>query len=104
MSIFVNGVDVSQAVTTTITAGTTLTRSHRTILCNATAAAFTVTLPASANSKYQIYEIKKTNSSGNAVTIDANASETIDGDLTKALNLQNESITIQCDGTSWYII
>jgi len=104
MSIFINGVDISQAVTNTITTGTTLTRSHRTVLCNATAVAFTVTLPASANSKYQIYEIKKIDSTGNAVTIDGNAAETIDGDLTKSLNLQNESITIQCDGSNWYII
>jgi len=104
MSIYINGVDISHTITTTITTGTTLTRSHRTVLCNATAAAFTVTLPASANSKYQIYEIKKIDSTGNAVTVDANASETIDGDLTKSLNLQNESITIQSNGTSWYII
>ncbi len=104
MSIFINGVDISQAVTNTITTGTTLTRSYRTVLCNATDASFTVTLPASANSKYQIYEIKKIDSTGNAVTIDGNAAETIDGDTTKSLNLQNESITIQSNGISWYII
>jgi len=104
MSIFVNGVDISQEVTTTITTGTTLTRSHRTVLCDATSATFIVTLPAAANTKYQIYNIKKIDSSGNAVTIDGNAAETIDGDLTKSLNLQNESITIQCNGSNWYII
>jgi len=104
MSIFVNGVDISQAVTNAITANTTLTRSHRTVLCDSSAGTFTVTLPAAANAKYQIYEIKKTDTSGIAVLIDGNAAETIDGALTKALNLQNESITIQCDGTNWYII
>jgi len=104
MSTFINGVDISQAVTNTITTGTTLTRSHRTVLCDATAAAFTVTLPAAANSKYQIYEIKKIDSTGNAILIDGNAAETIDGDTTKSLNLQNESITIQSNGTSWYLL
>ncbi len=104
MSIFINGVDISQAVTTSLTSNTTLTRSHRTVLCDSSGGTFTVTLPASANSKYQIYEIKKIDSTGNAVTIDGNAAETIDGDLTKSLNLQNESITIQCDGSNWYII
>lgn len=104
MSIFINGVDISQALTTTITTGTTLTRSHRTVLCNASGAAFTVTLPAAANCKYQIYEIKKIDSTGYDVTIDGNASELIDGSLTKVLYTQNEAITIQSDGTNWNII
>lgn len=104
MSIFVNGVDISQAVTTALTSNTTLTRSHRTVLCNSSGGTFTVTLPAAANSKYQIYEIKKIDTSGIDVLIDGNGAETIDGDTTKSLNLQNEAITIQSNGTSWYII
>ncbi len=104
MSIGINGVDISEALTTTLTSNTTLTRSHRTILCDSSGGTFTVTLPASANAKYQIYEIKKIDTSGIAVLIDGNAAETIDGDTTKSLNMQNESITIQSNGTSWYII
>ncbi len=104
MSLYINGVDVSQALTTALTSNTTLTRSHRTVNCDSSSGTFTVTLPATANSKYQIYTIKKTDTSGVVVLIDGNAAETIDGDLTKSLNLQNESITIQCDGTNWYII
>ena len=89
-------------ITTTI--ALTLTASHYTVLCNATAATFTITLPTAIGISGRIYNIKKIDSTGNAVTVDANASETIDGDLTKSLNLQNESITIQSNGTSWYII
>lgn len=104
MSIFINGVDVSEALTTALTSNTTLTRSHRTVLCDSSGGTLTVTLPAAANAKYQIYDIKKTDTSGVSVLIDGNAAETIDGDATKSLNLQNESITIQSNGTSWYII
>lgn len=104
MSIFINGVDVSEALTTSLTSNTTLTRAHRTILCDSSGGTFTVTLPAAANSKYQIYEIKKTDTSGVAVLIDGNAAETIDGDATKSLNLQYESLTIQSDGSNWHII
>ena len=93
----------SAKVTSTTTA-LTLTSSHYTILCNATAAAFTITLPTAVGISGRTYNIKKTDSSGNAVLIDGNAAETIDGDLTKSLNLQNESITIQTDGSNWYVI
>jgi hypothetical protein len=38
------------------------------------------------------------------VTIDGNAAETIDGDLTIDLTLQYESVMIVCDGSNWHII
>jgi hypothetical protein len=37
------------------------------------------------------------------VTVDGNASETIDGALTYALAVQYQSITIISDGTNWHI-
>ena len=90
-------------VTSTTTA-LTLTSSHYTVLCNASGGTFTITLPTAVGISGRIYNIKKTDSSGNAILIDGNGVETIDGDLTKSLNLQNESITIQTDGSNWYII
>lgn len=93
----------SAKVTSTTTA-LTLTSSHYTVLCNASGGTFTITLPTAVGISGRIYNIKKIDSTGNAVTIDGNAAETIDGDTTKSLNLQNESITIQCDGSNWYII
>jgi len=90
-------------VTSTTTA-LTLTSSHYTVLCNATAASFTITLPTAVGISGRIYNIKKTDSTGNAVTIDGNASELVDGSLTKVLKSQNESITIQCDGSNWYML
>lgn len=47
--------------------------------------------------------IKKTDTSVNAITIDGNASETIDGSTTTTLNTQNECLVIICDGTNWQI-
>jgi hypothetical protein len=74
------------------------------IACNATSAAFAVTLPAAASSDGQILIIKKTDSSINRVEVDGNASETIDGSATLYLTLQYESITLQCDATGWHVL
>jgi hypothetical protein len=81
-----------------------MTASDNTILCNAAGGNMIINLPAAASNANKIYNIKKIDSSGNSITIDANASETIDGTITKSLNTQYESITIQCDGANWYIL
>jgi len=70
---------------------------------NATTAAFVVTLfPCSGNAGKMLL-IKKMDASANAVTVDANASETIDGALTVVLAAQYSDITIQVNaaGTGW---
>jgi len=79
-----------------------LTAADGIVLCNASSGVFTITLPAA--SRNIMYSIKKIDSSGNIVTIDANGSETIDGDLTVSLNTEGESITIVTDGSNWFII
>ena len=89
---------------TTVTANTTLSTSHFTVLVDASGGSRTITLPPAANCKGRIYVIKKIDSSANAVVIDANASETIDGQLTVSLTTQYQTIRIQSNGTAWYII
>ena len=74
------------------------------ILCNAAGGAISINLPAVASSAGQVYTIKKTDSGGNAVTVDGNASETIDGATTKALASQYKYVTVACDGSVWWII
>ena len=71
---------------------------------DATTAAFTVTLPtvASAGDGF-IIAIKKTDSSANAVTVDAAGAELIDGATTKVLASQFESVVLYCDGLEWHI-
>jgi hypothetical protein len=85
---------------TTISTTTTLGASDYTVLCSAT---LTVNLPAAASSSGQVYNIKNIGS-GTTITIDPNASETIDGATTYTLSAQYESVTIQSNGTAWFIL
>lgn len=86
------------------TADYTATGNDYTITVDASGAARTITLPAAASHTARIYVIKKIDSSGNTVTIDANASETIDGATTVVLSTQYAGKVIQCDGSNWHII
>jgi hypothetical protein len=74
------------------------------ITCDASGGAFTVTLPAASGVAGRIYHIKKTDSSGNAVTVDGNSSETIDDALTQVINVQYDSMMIICTGSEWFIV
>lgn len=97
------GGSATETVVTKTTAYTATTGDN-TILCNATSAAFTITLPAASGNSGIKYNIKKIDSSANVITIDADGSETIDGALTLTLSSQYDSYTIQCDGSAWYIL
>ena len=77
------------------------------IPCDATSAAFTVTLPQANGCPGRIYIIKKIDSSGNAVTLDGSGTEPIDGALTYDLGTQWKYVIVQSTGsasTGWYII
>ena len=75
-----------------------------TIIPCAPAASFTVTLPAASTMTGKSLTIIKTDSDiSKTVTIDGNASETINGALTYILYTQYESVTIKCDGSNWFI-
>ena|SRR5205809_544141 len=71
---------------------------------DATSGALTATLPAAASSTNTVFCIKKIDASGNAVTVDGNASETIDGATTVTLAARYDTCFIICDGTGWHII
>lgn len=74
------------------------------LFVDATAGAITVNLPKAAESNGRILNIKKIDASGNAVTIDGDGAETIDGAATAVIALQWVCITVQSDGTQWFII
>lgn len=75
------------------------------ILCDATSGSFTVTLPAAASSAGKLLLIKRTDgTAANIVTIDGNASETIDGVVTRKLATQYERLEILCDGSNWTVL
>ncbi len=77
----------------------------KTIAVDASSGALTVTLPAaaSATNGFEV-TVKKTDSSANAVTIDGNAAETIDGATTLVLSNENDSATLRCDGSNWFVV
>ncbi|MGE0463900.1 MAG: hypothetical protein AB7Q16_21245 [Vicinamibacterales bacterium] len=75
-----------------------------TVLCSASGGAFTVTLPPASGNAGQIVTVKKTDSSANAVTVDGNASETIDGVASVLLYGQHDVAMLLCDGTGWRIL
>ena len=89
------------------TANYTAVETDDIILCNSSGGAFTITLPAAATYNGKILTLKKTDSTfatANAITIDGNASETIDGALTTTLNTQYETLEIISDGSNWHVV
>lgn len=83
--------------TTTYTA----TDADGVILCNATSAAFTVTLPTAVGRTGKRYSLIKTDSSANAITVDPSGAETINGDTTVSLATQYATLAIVSNGTNW---
>jgi len=99
--LYVDGVaniDCLRVQVVTKTGAYTATDDDIVILVDATAGAITITLPAASGRSGQVYIIKKIDSSANTVTVDANASETIDGALTYSLASQYDVVRIVCDG------
>jgi hypothetical protein len=71
---------------------------------DASGGALSVFLPAAADNLDRVISVKKIDSSANAVTVDGNGSETIDGVTTKSLASQYDGITVISNGTSWEIV
>lgn len=89
----------------TKTTGTyTLDYMYDVILCNCAGGDITLNLPAVASSEGFGYTIKKIDSSGNTVTINGNALETIDDEETQVIGFQYTSLQIVCDGAEWWIV
>lgn len=87
------------AKTTTYTA-----TGDETVITCATSSGWTLTLPAAASFTGKHFHIKKTSSDLNLLTIDGNASETIDGVLTIQIGKQYDSVKIVSDGSNWHIV
>lgn len=88
----------------TVSTNTTLDGTNAVVLVDASGGPVTITLPAAAGVTRRHYVIKKIDSSANAVTIDGDAAETIDGSATQDLAAQYESMDLVCNGTAWFII
>ena len=92
--------------TTSISANYTATTSDYVIGCDTSSNTITITLPAAnATNVGLTYVIKDTgNAATNNITLDANASETIDGAATYVMSNNRESVTIINDGANgWFV-
>jgi len=81
----------------------TLTTNDQIVLGNANAAAITLTLP-TAVGNVNLYEIKKIDSSSNAVTVSTSGGQTIDGGSSAVIKVPYASISVVSDGSNWYIV
>jgi hypothetical protein len=100
---FVTGLS---AASTTRTGAYTATQDDYLILCDATSAGFTVSLPSASavGMTGKILVVKKIDASGNSITLDGFLSETIDGALTQTISVQWSPFAIMSNGTAWFKI
>lgn len=83
------------------TASYTAAATDQLAVIDSTSGAITVTLPAVASSaNTTLFFFVKNNT--NTITLDANASETINGQLTLTMPNRYESLMLFCDGAAWY--
>lgn len=75
------------------------------LLLVANTSALTVNLPAAADSAGRVLTVKKTTADAEIVTLDGNASETINGATTNtSIDANHDTLTLACDGTGWHIV
>jgi len=93
----------TKAVISVVTKSSDYTvKDREVVLADASGGAFTITLGDPTNSDK--FNIKKTDSSPNDVTIATPNNETIDGQSNIVLSTQYTSRTIVCDGSDYFII
>lgn len=93
----------NEAVTSYSTTQTLAITTDQFVKLSASGGAFTVTLPTASGNTGYIFILQKTDSTFNQITIDGNGSETINGNLTRKLSTQYETLKIISDGTNWLI-
>jgi hypothetical protein len=91
------------SVTVTDTAYTVEGKKYILVDDDTAAGAVTITLPPAIDSTDRIIVVKKIGSTG-AVTVDGNASETIDGATTQVISAQYDAMQVVSDGANWFII
>jgi hypothetical protein len=75
-----------------------------TILCDCSGGPISVLIPAAAGLAGKGYNIKKIDASANIVTVTPNGAETIDGQNPYLLIPQWDCVSIQTEGTEWFVL
>jgi hypothetical protein len=99
--------NTSLTITSTAATAYTMTNNDYVLLVSPTAGNTTVTLPAVANVQTgRPYYIKRDATATNTVTLDGNASETINGATTRAVGAAGTAggCMIISDGTAWHVL
>jgi len=94
----------TESITITSTDSPYTVAEYNIILADTSSGDITVVLPASASSKDKSYTVKKITNDTGQITVDPNASETIDGDTTKVIGQYRAAMKVVCDASNWYII
>jgi len=102
-SVVLSWINNSSSVVTWTNTVYSVTNNNATILVNHPLSPFGVLLPSASTIVGQQYQIKKIDSSANAVTVSTTSSQTIDGNLTYTLATIYKSVTLQSDGSNYYI-
>ena len=90
-------IDWANPVSVMTTASLTIGRHH---VCSGTTADYTVTLPAVSGNAGKLLSVEMSGALTKLVTLDGNASETIDGATTRVM-WARETAVLLCDGTQW---
>jgi hypothetical protein len=94
-----------QKAITTVTKDYTPTLNDHTVLCDASAGAFRVSLPPASSADHgRIYLIKKIDGSPHRVTLDPDGAQTLDGQALGTLDRRRRQVEIQSNGSAWYVI
>lgn len=83
---------------------TAVSETDYTILVDATSGDVTISLPTALSALGRVFNVKKIDASTNSVFIDPNGSESLDNDTDAEIKKRYTSLTVQSDGTGWWII
>ena len=88
----------------TQTGAYTLSDIDHLVVCNATTAAFTITLPSAVGCRGRAFYVKKSDSSNNAITVATTSDQTIDGSSSASVASQYAIVGAVSDGANWQVI
>lgn len=74
------------------------------VIANPTVAGFTITAPRAEDHAGEVFAVKNASASTNAITIDAQGAELIDGAGSVTITTARESLTFVSDGGDWVIV
>ena len=94
---------LAKAITAAKTADYTITSSDFVVILDGTSAAVTATLPTAVGISGKRYKVKCINKD-NAVILDGNGSETIDGAANYTFATVLDCVEVVSNGTNWYIL